>query len=62
MTAGAVFFPQAIANRLTPSGDGSSSGGGLQQSTTITSAEQFRAAFNAAPGDAVKVVGFYSPT
>lgn len=60
MTAGAVFFPQAIANRLTPSA--AASGGAVQQSITLTSADQFRQAFNAAPDDAIKVVGFYSPT
>ena len=62
MTAGAVFFPQAIANRLTPSTGGSVASGEVLQSVTLTSADRFRQAFNAAPDDAIKVVGFYSPT
>ena len=58
LTAGVIFFPQAIANRLAPSAANVTA----QNATTITSAEQLRAAFNAAPADTLKIVALYSPT
>lgn len=58
LTAGVIFFPQAIANRLAPSAATATE----QNAAAIASAEQLREAFNAAPASALKIVALYSPT
>lgn len=58
LTAGVVLFPQAIANRLAPGNAIATT----QQALPLTSAQQLREAFNAAPNDTIKIVALYSPT
>ena len=58
LTAGVIWFPQAIANRLAPGNSVQTA----QQARALTSASQLREAFNAAPASAVKIVALFSPT
>jgi hypothetical protein len=60
MTAGAILFPQAIANILTPGG-GEIAGVDMPF-LRLTGANQLRDAINLAPPDATIVVALFSPT